>query len=110
MEFFFPISGGKPVVSTRYAPVSINTINLPFKTGIDMLLCESSIAALYTDFKHGGDKYRQVRDALERERLAVPPESEYAREIDCALRSLAEVFSHEPSFNQVLQGFMRHRA
>lgn len=60
-----------------------------------MLLCESSLAALYTDFKHGGDKYRQVRDTLERERLAVAPESEYAREIASALKSLDEVFARD---------------
>jgi len=61
-----------------------------------MLLCESSIAALYTDFKHGGVRHQHVRTALEQERLAVPPESEYAREIEDALRSLDEVFTQEP--------------
>ncbi|QEI05852.1 hypothetical protein FXN63_08310 [Pigmentiphaga aceris] len=75
-----------------------------------MLLCESSIAALYTDFKQGGDKHLQVRNALEQERLAVPPESEYAREIDYALKSLAEAFSQEVVFDQVLNRMIRSRS
>lgn len=75
-----------------------------------MLLCEASIAALYTDFRHGGDKYLQVRDALERERRAVPPESEYAREIDSALKDLAKVFSPDTAFDDVLQRFIRPRS
>jgi hypothetical protein len=74
-----------------------------------MLLCEASIAALYTDFKHGGDKYLQVLRALERERLAVPPESEYAREIDSALKDLADVFAQEARVDNVLKRFIRSR-
>jgi len=67
-----------------------------------MLLCESSIAALYTDFKHGGVKHQHVRSALEQERLAVPPESEYAREIEYALKSLDEAFAQEFQFDGIL--------
>jgi hypothetical protein len=80
-----------------------------------MLLCESSIAALYTDFKQGGNKHVHVRTALERERLAVPPDSEYAREIDLALKSLNAVFSpshdagSQSNFESVLQRLIRAR-
>ena len=67
-----------------------------------MLLCESSIAALYTDFKHGGVRHQHVRSALEQERLAVPPESEYAREIEDALKSLDDVFTQELEVYEIL--------
>jgi hypothetical protein len=74
-----------------------------------MLLCESSIAALYTDYRQGGDKYLQVRTALERERLAVPPDSEYAREIEFALKSLDEVFAPRSEFETLVARFIRPR-
>jgi len=74
-----------------------------------MLLCESSIAALYTDFKHGGVRHQHVRTALEQERLAVPPESEYAREIEDALKSLDEVFTQEVDVDEILPRRIRSR-
>lgn len=74
-----------------------------------MLLCESSIAALYTDFKQGGVKHQHVRSALEQERLSVAPDSEYAREIDNALKSLDEVFTQELAFDEVLLRRTRQR-
>jgi len=75
-----------------------------------MLLCESSIAALYTDFKQGGDKYLQVRTTLERERLAVPPDSDYAREIEFALKSLDEVFAPRSQSDGLVARFIRSRS
>lgn len=74
-----------------------------------MLLCESSIAALYTDFKQGGVKHQHVRHALEQERLAVPPESEYAREIESALKILDDVFTQELVFDEILLRRTRQR-
>ena len=74
-----------------------------------MLLCESSIAALYTDFKHGGVKHQHVRSALEQKRLAVPPESEYAREIEDALKSLDDAFAQELVFDDMVPRRVRPR-